>query len=62
MIFSSIRGFFYVSAKLEPHGRKEFVLKIGVTARTKSFIQRRGEYRYRNAFIDSGLDSPSPFT
>ena len=54
-------GFFHVPAELEPHGREKFILEIRIAARAESFIQGRGEYRHRNAFVDGGLDGPSSF-
>src|SRR5262252_8418781 len=55
LIVPTSRDFLEMSAEPESHRREELVLIVGVTARGKAFIERRGEDGGRHGLVNSGL-------
>ena len=50
-----------MAAESVAHGRKQLVLKIGITARTETCVERRGQHWRWHAFINGRFDGPSAF-
>src|ERR1017187_10842316 len=52
----SLGGFFQMPTEPIAHGREQLVLKVGVAARTETFIKRRGQHRCGHAFVNRRFD------
>src|SRR6516225_3342857 len=53
--------FFQMPAKAIAHGRQQLIGIIGLASRTEALVERSGQDRGGNRFVDSRLDGPASF-